>query len=174
MSTENETVAPQNDFIGGLAPSTAVTSADNSLSQAQQQAPDVGQGSVISTTEEVTYADGSSAAGTGPLPTASPTGSPMISVKGLGPLAMSAAQPSPYSQELDEEVPEYPFPPAVSRDSAQSEAGSQSVPKPDYQSLYAQEVLAHEQTKLQLKAAQKIVDNAKAMGFSGAGIHTGT
>lgn len=207
MSTENA-AAPQNDFIGGLAPSTspAEPRPDDMPNPPVIEVPEphtehkldvaVGEGLVTPETETAHYADGSSATGTAPLPSASPNGSPAVvpvilsGIVGQG----FAGQPSPYSQELDEEVPEFPFPPVVSRDSAKSEAESQSIPKTNYQSellktsgqladevvahcmskrAWASEIVAHNTTKQQLATAQKIVANARAMGFSGAGIHTG-
>lgn len=44
----------------------------------------------------------------------------------------------------------------------------------DYAAKYAEEVAAHEVTKAALKVASELVANAKAMGFRGAGIHTGS
>ena len=45
--------------------------------------------------------------------------------------------------------------------------------QPSFEDLYHTERLAHEVTKSELKDAQAFVARAKAMGFTGAGIHTG-
>ena len=56
---------------------------------------------------------------------------------------------------------------------AEAEPEPAAEPKPDFESMFHAERLAHDVTKAKVAALQKFHDAAKAMGFSGAGIHTG-
>ena len=106
--------------------------------------------------ETKNYADGSSATGPAPLPDVSPEGAPAVD-----PPAVPVGT-EPQSQTLPVAVQIPPEP--------EEEPDTVNVP---VESLYAQEKLAHDLTKLELAAALQKLKNAAEMGFSGANIHRG-